>query len=320
MASADAAAGRLLTGRRTRSRVGETAFAALLALSLVLALVILFVLLADVITRSWPLWTGAVIEDGEAARWSVSTFLTAGNSSNPANYGVSQGIIGSLYIAAITAVVAFPLGIATAIYLEEYAEDSRFARFIDLNIRNLAGVPSVVYGLLGLAVFVELFGGGEGSIANLTGGRTVITAGLTIAVLVLPIVIITAAEAIRAVPDSLRQGGYGLGATKWEVTRQLVLPSAAPGILTGTILALSRAIGETAPLIVVGAITGFLGTDLSLYSQFTALPVQVFNLARQPGGAFQDVLGPATIVVLLVFTLGANALAIALRNRFETRR
>ena len=320
MATADVAPGRLLTGRRSRSQVGEMAFAGLLALSLVIALVILFVLLADVITRSWPLWTGAPIEGEEGARWSVSTFLTQGNSSNPDAYGVRQGIVGSLYIAGITAVVAFPLGIATAIYLEEYAEDSRFARFIDLNIRNLAGVPSVVYGLLGLAVFVELLGGGDGSVANLTGGRTVMTAGLTIAVLVLPIVIITAAEAIRAVPDSLRQGGYGLGATKWEVTRQLVLPAAAPGILTGTILALSRAIGETAPLIVVGAITGFLGADLALFSQFTALPVQVFNLARQPGGAFQEVLGPATIVVLLVFTLGANGLAIALRNRFERRR
>ena len=314
-----AAGGRLLTGRRSRSRLGEMAFAGLLALSLVVALVILFVLLADVITKSWPLWTGAAIE-GEDARWSISNFLSQGNSSNAALYGVRQGIVGSLYIAGITAVVAFPLGIATAIYLEEYAEDSRFARFVDLNIRNLAGVPSVVYGLLGLAVFVELLGGGPSSVVNLTGGRTVMTAGLTIAVLVLPIVIITAAEAIRAVPDSLRQGGYGLGATRWEVTRQLVLPAAAPGILTGTILALSRAIGETAPLIVVGAITGFLGTDLSLFSQFTALPVQVFNLARQPGGAFQEVLGPATIVVLLVFTLGANGLAIALRNRFERRR
>jgi phosphate transport system permease protein len=320
MSSVDVPAGRLLAGRRNRSRLGESAFAGVLALSLVVALVILFVLLADVLVRSWPLWTGAVIEQGETARWSISSFLTQGNSSNPANYGIWQGIVGSLYIAGITAVVAFPLGIATAIYLEEYAEDSRFARFIDLNIRNLAGVPSVVYGLLGLAVFVELLGGGDGSLANMTGGRTVMTAGLTIAILVLPIVIITAAEAIRAVPDSLRQGGYGLGATKWEVTRQLVLPAAAPGILTGTILALARAIGETAPLIVVGAITGFLGTDLSLFSQFTALPVQVFNLARQPGGSFQDVLGPATIVVLLVFTLGANGLAIALRNRFETRR
>lgn len=320
MAAAEVATeGRLLTGRRSRNRLGEMAFAGLLVLSLLVALVILFVLLADVLVKSWPLWTGAAIEGEAGLTWSVGTFLAEGNSSNPAAYGVSQGIIGSLYIAGITAVVAFPLGIATAIYLEEYAEDSRFARFIDLNIRNLAGVPSVVYGLLGLAVFVELLGGGDGSLANVTGGRTVMTAGLTIAILVFPIVIITAAEAIRAVPDSLRQGGYGLGATKWEVTRQLVLPSAAPGILTGTILALSRAIGETAPLIVVGAITGFLGTDLSLFSQFTALPVQVFNLARQPGGAFQEVLGPATIVVLLLFTLGANGLAIALRNRFERR-
>lgn len=319
MASADVPVPRVLRGRRNRGRLGETAFGGLLTLTLVLALVILFVLLADVVVRSLPLWTGAVVEEGGTSRWSVASFLASGNSSNPANYGVLQGIVGSLYIAAITAVVAFPLGIATAIYLEEYAEDSRLARFIDLNIRNLAGVPSVVYGLLGLAVFVELLGGRRGSIANLTGGSTVLTAGLTIAVLVLPIVIITAAEAIRAVPESLRQGGYGLGATRWEVTRRLVLPAAAPGILTGLILALSRAIGETAPLIVVGAITGFLGTDITLLSQFTALPVQVFNLARQPGGAFQDVLGPATIVVLLLFTLGANAIAIGLRNRFERR-
>jgi phosphate transport system permease protein len=315
-ASAEAVSG-VLTGGRSRSRVGELAFAGLLAMALLVALVILFVLVADVVVKAWPLLTGQTIDAKSDATWSISRFLTQGNSSNPANYGVWQGIVGSVYIAGITAVVAFPLGIATAIYLEEYAGDTRLARLIDVNIRNLAGVPSVVYGLLGLAVFIELLGGRRGSIMNLTGGSTVLTAGLTIAILVLPIVIITSAEAIRAVPDSLRQGGYGLGATKWQVTRQLVLPAAAPGVLTGTILALSRAIGETAPLIVVGAITGFLGTELSLFSQFTALPVQVFNLARQPGGAFQDVLGPATIVVLLLFTLGANGIAIALRNRFD---
>lgn len=308
---------RLVAGRHTRwARLGETAFAGVLALSMVLALAVLFVLVAQVVAGSLPVW-----------RERAGGFLTSGLSVVPDTFGVWQGIKGSLYIGAITALLSFPIGIATAVYLEEYAPDSRLTRFIDVNIRNLAGVPSVVYGLLGLAVFVELLGGREGSVANLTGGSSVLSAGLTLAVLVLPIVIITSAEALRSVPDSLRRGGSGLGATRWQVTRRLVLPEAAPGMLTGTILGLSRAIGETAPLLVVGVVTGYLTSSniglleaLTVDRGYTALPVIVFQLARQPGDVFQEVLGPATIVVLLVFTLSLNSVAIWLRNRFDVER
>jgi phosphate transport system permease protein len=212
--------------------------------------------------------------------------------------------------------VALPLGIGAAVYLEEYASDTKFTRFIRINIRNLAGVPSVVYGLLGLAVFVEALGG-------LTGGRSIISGGLTLAVLVLPIVIITSSEALRAVPDSIREAGFGIGATKWQVIRSHVLPSAAPGILTGTVLSMSRALGETAPLLMVGAVTGFLATGgqnlyQQLYGRFTALPMIVFNWARQPRAEFRD-LTAAAIIVLLIVILIANTAAILLRNRYERR-
>ena len=297
--------------RRVRAydRVARTALLALLLVSLLVLAVLLF----DVTTKAIPVLTGRPVE-----------FLSGTTSSNADVYGIAQGIRGTFAIAVFTIVLAFPIGVATAIYLEEYAPDNRLTRFIDVNIRNLAGVPSVVYGLLGLAVFVRLFGPETrttGSLANLTGGSTVVTAGLTIAILVLPIVIITAAEAIRAVPTSLREGGYGIGATKWQVTRRLTLPSAVPGILTGTILSLSRAVGETAPLIVVGYTTGFLvsrGSFLEqLYGGYTALPGQIYTLARQPGNAFRDELASAAIVVLLLITLSANAVAIVLRNRYD---
>jgi phosphate transport system permease protein len=288
---------------------------ALLGLLLV-SLLVLAVLLYDVLVKSIPILTSRPVD-----------FLTGATSSNAAVYGIAQGIRGTFTIAILTVLIAFPFGIATAIYLEEYAPDNRFTRFVDVNIRNLAGVPSVVYGLLGLAVFVRLLGpdtATTGSLANLTGGSTVVTAGLTIAILVLPIVIITSAEAIRAVPRELREGGYGIGATRWQVTRRLTLPSAMPGILTGTILSLSRAVGETAPLIVVGYTTGFLvsrGSFLEqLYGGYTALPGQIYTLARTPGDAFRDELASSAIVVLLLITLTANAVAIVLRNRYDKGR
>jgi phosphate transport system permease protein len=290
--------------------------AVILSLTLVIALAVLAILLYDVATRALPVLTGRPV-----------AFLTGNQSSDAAMYGIAQGLRGTAWIAAMTVLVAFPVGIATAIYLEEYAPDNRLTRFIDINIRNLAGVPSVVYGLLGLAVFVRLLGpptATTGSLANLTGGSTVVAGALTIAILVLPIVIITAAEAIRAVPSELRQGGYGIGGTRWQVTRRLVLPSALPGILTGTILSLSRAVGETAPLIVVGYTTGFLvsqgGFLERLYGPYTALPGQIYTLARQPGTAFRSELSAAAIVVLLLVTLSANALAILLRNRYDRGR
>jgi phosphate transport system permease protein len=212
------------------------------------------------------------------------------------------------------AIIAFPVGIMTAIYLEEYAPDNRMTRFINVNIRNLAGVPSVVYGLLGVAIFVI-------ALQPLTGGKTLIAGGITLAVLVLPIVIITSAEAIRAVPQSLREGGYGVGASRWQVTRQLVLPSATSGILTGTVLALSRALGETAPLILVGAVLGGFSTgnkDIveQIFGRYTTLPVTVFDWARKPQADFRE-LTAAAILVLLAITIFANAVAIIMRNRTE---
>ena len=244
-------------------------------------------------------------------------------SSDPA-LGVHQGIYGSLWIAAIVAVLAFPTGIGAAVYLEEYAPRNRFTAFIELNIRNLAGVPSVVYGLLGLALLVngKLFG-----LNGLTGGKSTLSAGITLAVLVLPIVVITSGEAFRAVPASLREGAYGVGATKWEMIRTQVLPYAAPGILTGTLLSMARAVGEAAPLILVGALSGRLGDnpgllDLgSLTDQFTALPIVITSWTQQSGrDAGFTAAAAGAIVVLLVFVLVMNSAAIGLRNRFEKKR
>lgn len=278
-------------------------FHAILLLSLLFSLLILFTLLADLISRGMP----TLLERG-------TTFLTSPTSSQAAKAGVSQGIFGTLMMAVFVAVFAFPVGIMTAIYLEEYATDNRLTRFIGVNIRNLAGVPSVVYGLLGLSIFVI-------GLQPLTGGRTMIAGGITLAVLVLPIVIITSSEAIRAVPQALREAGYGVGASRWEVTRLLVLPAAAPGILTGTVLSLSRALGETAPLILAGAVLGGFSSGSKsileqIFGRYTVLPVTVFDWARKPQADFRE-LTAAAIVVLLAVTLLANAIAIILRSRTE---
>lgn len=313
MSASSAAATSPLVGRGSRSRLGEMGFQLLTLFALLLALAILLVLLVDIVTSALPVYR----ERG----WE---FLTTGLSSRAARTGLVQGLLGSFQIAVLTALVAFPLGIATAVYLEEYATHGWFHRVVDVNIRNLAGVPSIVYGLLGLFIFVRILGPRDlGGFVNITGGRTALSAGLTMGLLALPIVVITAAEAIRAVPNTLREGGYGLGATRWEVTSKLVLPNAAPGMLTGMILALSRAIGETAPLLVVGAFT-FLSTVNtnvvdSLREPYTALPLIVFNWAKRPQREFVELLAPAAILVLLVFTLSMNFLAIWLRNRYERR-
>ncbi len=283
-------------------------FQGLLILSLVFSLSVLVVLLADVFSRGWPVLAARGMD-----------FATAPAASNAAVSGVGQGIMGSVLIGVIVAIVAFPLGIATAIYLEEYATDNKLTRFITVNIRNLAGVPSIVFGLLGLAVFVgalkalEIGPGGN--------GRIVLAGGLTMATLVLPIVIITASEAIRAVPGAIREAGYGVGASRWQVVRQLILPSAAPGILTGVVLSLSRALGETAPLILAGAVLGTYSSGNQdfveqLSGSYTALPMVIFNWTRQPSDDFRDI-AAAAIIILLGVTLAANALAIYLRNRYE---
>jgi phosphate transport system permease protein len=261
------------------------------------------VLLWDLIRKSWPVWTD---RPGE--------FLSGPlNSANAAQAGVWQGIKGTLQLALIVAVVAIPLGTACAVYLEEYAGKSRLAAFTRLNVRNLAGVPSIVYGLLGLAIFVQFF----------DLGRTVWAGGLALSALVLPIVIITASEALRAVPYSVREGALGVGATRWETTRTHVLPAAAPGILTGVVLSLARAAGEAAPILLVGAATGLLRTGdqgfiAQLSEAFTAMPVIIFSYARQPGADFRELTAAAS-VVLLVLVLFMNALAIWLRNRYQRK-
>lgn len=297
---------RQLSGRKLHP--GEILFQLLLLAALLMSLLILLVLLIDVFSKGW-----SVLADRGAG------FLTSGISSfTPDTAGVLQGLIGSMVTLVFVLVIAIPLGIAAAIYLEEYASDTRLNRFINVNIRNLAGVPSIVYGLLGLAVFVEL-------LRPMTNGATMIAAGYTLSVLVLPIVIITSAEALRAVPDSIREAGYGVGATRWEVIRHHVLPSAAPGILTGTVLSLARALGETAPVLLVGAVTGFLASggqsivqQMSQPRGFTTLPTVIYQYSQLPSDAFRKVAGAAIIVLLLVI-LTANATAILLRNRYERR-
>ncbi len=295
-----------LTGRSTDWR--GIAFQGLLALTLLFTLTVLVVLLVDVALRAVPVFA----ERG-------ADFLTSETSGRPERAGVIQGIQGSLLIVLIVAVTAIPIGIMTAVYLEEYARDDRLTRFISVNIRNLAGVPSIVYGLLGLALFVGLFKGlGVGPSGS---GRIVFAGGLTMATLVLPIVIITATEALRAVPIAIREAGYGVGASRWQVSRQLVLPAALPGILTGIMLSLARALGETAPLLLAGAVLGSYssgGRDFigQLTGSYTALPMVIFNWTKESAPDFRA-LAAAGIVVLLAVTLLANTLAIVLRNRFE---
>ncbi len=295
-----------LEGRRNYS---GRAFHALLLVGLSVSLLILGALVYDVVTNGW-----GVLADR------FTSFLGNGVRTQPDEAGVFQGMRGTFWLAVMVIVLAFPLGIGAAVYLEEYAPKNGLTRFVDINIRNLAGVPSVVYGILGLTIFVERLG-------DLTKGRSLISGGITLAILVLPIVIITSAEAIRAVPQTLREAGYGVGATKSQVIRNQVLPYAAPGILTGTLLSLSRAIGEAAPLILVGAIDGRLATGSEgwfdpgqLTEKFTAMPIVITRYATLPDSEFQGPIAAASIVVLLVFVLALNSVAILLRNRFEKKR
>lgn len=268
-------------------------------------LLILFILLAQIAVRAWPVVSGR-----------GTAFLTDTIGSEPSLAGIWPGLFGSFFIGLGVLLVSVPLGVAAAIYLEEYAPNNRITRLVVVNIRNLAGVPAVIYGVLGLIIFV-------GWLRPVTNGGSVIAAALTLAVLVLPVVIITSMEAIRAVPMGLRDAGYGVGASRWEVTRDHVIPYAMPGILTGTVLALARALGEAAPLIMVGAITGLL-PETSLTGNFTALPMLIYNWSGRPNTSGGDIgwsnASAAAGLVLLVLVLAFNLLAILLRNRFESRR
>jgi phosphate transport system permease protein len=256
--------------------------------------------------------------------WLTYDFVSRPQTSEPLTAGVRTAILGSLWTILFTILLAFPIGVGAAIYLEEYAFDNWLNRIIQTNINNLAGVPSIVYGILGLAIFVRalepLTSGKMFGLVNLTSenGRTVLSAGLTLGLLVLPIIIINAQEAIRAVPQSLRKASYGVGATKWQTVWSHVLPNAMPGILTGTILAISRAIGETAPLVVVGASTAISFDPSSPFSKFTTLPIQIYQWTSRPQDEFRS-LAAASILVLLVLLLSMNASAVLLRNRFSRR-
>ncbi|NWF79311.1 MAG: phosphate ABC transporter permease PstA [Chloroflexi bacterium] len=273
--------------------------------------------------------------------WLNWNFIVSPMSSNPLQAGIRTAILGTLWLLFLTMLIAFPLGVGAAIYLEEYKSDKPFdernpvgravnqfiqraAGLIETNIYNLSGVPSIIYGILGLAIFVRaleaitsgsIFSGGD-TTAN---GRTIISAALTMALLILPVVIISSQEAIRAVPGSLRQASYGLGATKWQTVWNVVLPNALPGILTGTILAISRAIGETAPLIVIGASTFIVTDPENIFSKFTVLPIQIYNWTARPQEAFRAI-AAAAIIVLLIILVTLNAAAITLRNYLRAKR
>jgi phosphate transport system permease protein len=294
----------------SRRDVAGRVFQAALLLSLLVSLLILIVLLATTLVDAWPVLSTRL--------WD---FVTSNGSQLDSRAGVRQGIVGSLVLIGFVAVVALPLGIAAAIYLQEYARDTRLNRLLTTNIRNLAGVPSIVYGILGLVVFVQ-------ALRSITGpgtfGRSYVSGGMTLAVLVLPIIILITMEALRSVPRSIREAAYGVGATRWEVVRSHVLPYAAPGIFTGTILSLARAFGETAPLLLVGAVTGYLSTPTGLspleilQGKYTALPTQIFSWSRLAGDGWKANTA-AAIIVLLAIILVVNLFAILLRNRYDRK-
>ena len=234
------------------------------------------------------------------------TFLNSFPSRNAEQAGVYHALMGSIWVIGLTAAMALPIGVAAAIYLEEYGGRSRVARFIELNIANLAAVPSIIYGLLGLGLFVRLMG----------MGQSVLAGSATLALLALPVVIMSTREALRTVPSSIREGSYALGATKWQTIWNQVLPMALPGVLTGLILALSRAIGETAPLITIGALTYIPFAPDSVWSKFTVLPIQIFNWVSRPQADFHTN-AAAAILVLLALLLSMNAVAIIVRDRYQ---
>ena len=277
-----------MKGRTVRGRLFQT----LLLLSLAVGFVTLGALLVDVLRK------GVGFLD--------LVLLTEPPSADPDQAGARPAILASIYMMALLLVLAVPVGIGTAIYLEEYANRQRwYNRLLELNIQNLAAVPSIVYGILGLAFLVR----------GLGLGRVLLAGALILGLLVLPTIIIAAREAIRSVPSSIREGAYAVGATKWQVVSRQVLPVALPGIATGSILALSRAIGETAPLIMVGALA-FVAFDPTLLGSFTALPVLIFQWTSRPQEEFK-LLAAAAIIVLLAVLLAMNAAAIWLRNRYQ---
>lgn len=280
---------------RPYAKFASTCFAILCGFCTVFSVSVLVLLLWNIFSYGWG-----------ALSWE---FVTSWPSRFAEKSGIWSALIGSLYLIAVTAVVSVPVGVGAAIYLEEYAPPSRWRTFVQINIANLAGVPSIVYGILGLGLFVRM----------MQLNRSVIAGGLTLSLVVLPIVILSAQESLRAVPSTIRQASYALGATRWQTIWHQLLPIALPGIMTGVILSLSRALGEAAPLIAIGAATYVRFTPSNLFTdEFSALPIQIFNWTDQPQKGFHEV-AAAGIIVLLVVLISMNALAIVLRQRFTKK-
>ena len=278
------------TGRQSRNQI----FKWLFFLCTMFGLAVLILLIADTLMDGW-------------SRLNLD-FLTNFNSSRAESAGFFGAIVGSLWLMLVTTPVAIVLSVGTALYLEEYAPKNKFTEFIKINISNLAGVPSVVFGLLGLAMFVRA----------LALGNSVLAAGLTLALMILPVIVVASQEAIRAVPASVREASIGMGATKWQTVSRIILPAAIPGIITAIILAISRAIGETAPLVVIGVPTTLLVTPSSVFDSFQAMPMQIYSWVKMPNEEFQYI-AAAGIIVLLVILLLMNSVAIFIRNKFTNR-
>lgn len=276
-----------------RRKIFNALFGLFAFLAIFASLITLVALLIDVVVRG-----GSSVD---------LQFFTSSPSRIPAKAGILPALVGTLWVTTLVAIMTFPIGVAAAIYLEEYAGRGRWSRLLRINISNLAGVPSIVYGIFGLALFVRLLG----------LGRTVFAAALTLSLLILPVVIISSMEAIRAVPPSQREAAYALGATRWQMVRRALLPAAAPGILTGIVLAVGRAVGETAPLILIGAVTFVTFVPVNPFEdKYTVLPIQIFNWAGRPQAAFQEI-SAAAILVLLVLMFLLNLVAVILRARLS---
>jgi phosphate transport system permease protein len=286
----------LAGGRQRRARIAkERVFMALMMLAVLIGIASLVTLLADVLRSGVP-----------RLSWD---FLNSLPSRFAARAGIKPALYGSLWVIAVCTLFSVPVGVGAAIYLEEFARRGRLSRIIEVNIANLAGVPSVIYGLLGLAVFVRFF----------VLGRSVLAGGLTLGLLVLPVIVIAGREALRAVPSSIRHASLALGATPWQTVSRQVVPAALPGFMTGVILAISRALGEAAPLITMGALTYVTFTPASPMDRFTALPIQIFNWASRPQAGFRVSAAAAAIVVLLAVLLTMNSIAIVIRNRSQRK-
>lgn len=279
---------------RRRKAFMSQAFAVLCLLTTVFCVLVLVLLLASIFYHGFP--------------WLTAKFLTSFPSRFPAKAGILPALVSSIWLIGLTTLFAVPIGVGAAVYLEEYAKASRWRSLVQLNISNLAGVPSIVYGILGLGLIVRA----------MMLGHSILAGALTLTLVVLPIIILAAQEALRAVPDSIRRASYALGATKWQTVRHQVLPAAVPGIMTGVILAISRALGEAAPLVVVGAATYMTFVPMSPRDEFSSLPVQIYDWASRPQPEFRDVAG-AAIIVLLVLLLVMNAGAVFVRYRYGQR-